>query len=238
MSSSNNQSPGTPAIASPATGTEPVRFGLLDVHVTLQLRDESSDATGVARSALSDGRRVIRISLFQTHLFVSRALPRADALTIRFLVGLALSEFCAFWGRTRDGAAVRRALKKLAGFEPHENAWGTGLAGRLAICEPMRIVDSLPIFSRSPQSGPFDLFVVTVEGRSPSDIKNWQVRIGEPEVVRPIPKPPPKPKPEPAVVVSPSDPFFAAFHERAKELLPSADFELLCELAKTPQLEH
>jgi len=158
-----------------------VRFGLLDVHVRLQLRDDPANATGVARSALSDDRRIIYIALYQSHLLVNRGLQRSDIVTIRFLVGLALSEFCAFWRGTCDGAAVARALKKLAGFQPHEPAWGSGFASRLAICEPMRIVDGLPIFSHSPQSGPFDLFTFALEGRTPSDIRNWQVRSDEAE---------------------------------------------------------
>jgi hypothetical protein len=169
--------------------------------------------------------------LYQTHLLADRALQRGDSLTIRFLIGLALSEFCTFWRGTSDGAAVTRALRKLAGFEPHENAWGSGFASKLAICEQMRILDSLPVFSRSPQSGPFNLFVVTVEGRTPSDIKNWQVRTGETEAIRPIPKPPPKSMSKPPVVVPAPDPFLSAFHTRAQELLAAEDYAMLKELA-------
>jgi len=78
------------------------------------------------------------------------------------------------------------------------------------------------------------LFVVTVEGRTPSDIKNWQVRADETEAVRPIPKPPPRSKPEPASVAAmPAvvvDPFLHAFHEQARDLLDLETYKALVEL--------
>jgi hypothetical protein len=42
----------------------------------------------------------------------------------------------------------------------------------------MRSVDSLPIFGREPQAGPFTLFTFEVAMRTPSDVKNWHSRNG------------------------------------------------------------
>ena len=181
-----------------------------------------------------DGSRGIRVWLSPAHLLVGRALNRADTLTIRFVVGLALVEFCAFWASTRDGAAVTRAFKRMAGIPLHERAWGTGFASRLASSEVMRAVDNLPIFSRSPQAGPFDLFTLTIEARTPSDIQNWRVRADETESVRPIPQSPPETetKPEPAAVLPAPDPFLGAFHDRAKELLPADDYNMIVEMTR------
>lgn len=222
-------------MSTPTPAGPQVRYGLLEVHVALQLQDAAGGATGSARSGLcADGRRGIRIWLAPAHLLVSRALHRADALTIRFLVGLALVEFCAFWVGTRDGAAVTRAFKRLAGIPPGQQAWGSGFASRLACSEPLRVVDTLPIFSRSPQTGSFDLFTLTIEGRTPSDVPNWRLRDDEAEDVRPIP-PKSKVKPPmvaPAVVVPVPDPFLGTFHDRAKELLSADDYNLIVEMTK------
>jgi hypothetical protein len=167
-----------------------------------------------------------------SHLIVSRALHRSDSLIVRFLAGLALIEYCAFWRATSDGSAVNRALKRLAGIEPREHAHGSGFASRLAASEAMRKIDTLPIFTKSPTSGPFDLFTLTIEGRTPSDIHNWRLRDDEAEDLRPIPpkstgKPP---KPETAVV--PPGPFLSASHARAKELLATEDYAMIVEMTK------
>jgi hypothetical protein len=55
------------------------------------------------RGSIRTAHRGIRIWLSPAHSLVSRALHRADNLTIRFRVGLALVEFCSFWVGTRDG---------------------------------------------------------------------------------------------------------------------------------------
>ena len=78
------------------------RYGLLDVAIALQLQDAPGNTTASARSGIcADGSRGIRVWLCPAHLLVSRALHRADNLTIRFLTALALVEFCAFWGSWR-----------------------------------------------------------------------------------------------------------------------------------------
>jgi hypothetical protein len=76
--------------------------------------------------------------------------------------------------------------------------------------------------------------VLTIEARTPSDIRNWQVCDGETEDVRPIPKLPKKPKPEPApaVAVSAPDPFLSAFHAAARGALDEATFQALEELVR------
>ena len=108
--------------------TPAAHFGLIDVKVDLQLCDEPRGATATARSGLFvNGTRGIRVSLASNHLLVTRSLSRADTLTIRFVVGLALVEFCAFWASTRDGAAVTRAFKRMAGIPLHERAWEPAL---------------------------------------------------------------------------------------------------------------
>ena len=100
----------------------------------------------------------------------------------------------------------------------------------------MRALDNLPIFSRSPQAGPFDLFTLTIEARTPSDIQNWRVRADETESVRPIPESPPKAKPAMVAVVSAPDPFLSAFHTKAKELLSDEDYNMLVEMTKEEEL--
>jgi hypothetical protein len=127
-------------------------FGLLTVRITLELIGEHDGATAIARSALVEGKRTIRVGLYQEHLIVSKALARADALTVRFLIALSLVEFCAFWYAARDGASVRNELKRLSGFAAGDRAFGTAFASGLAISELMRAVDTLSIFGRSPQA--------------------------------------------------------------------------------------
>jgi hypothetical protein len=205
-------------------------FGLLTVRVSLALIDSHRGATAVANSVLLDGKRTIRVGLCQEHLLVSRALQRADNLTVRFLAGLALVEFCLFWGDTRDGASVRNELKRLAGFTAGDRAWGSSFASGLAISEPMRVVDTLPIFGRTPEPGPHGLFGVEVAQRSPSDIRNWATN-GQAEVLQPLPPKAPKTIQPPTVVQAP-DPFFETFHQRAKDLLSPEDFGVLEEMAR------
>jgi hypothetical protein len=79
---------------------------------------------------------------------------------------------------------------------------------------------------------PFDLFLLTIEARIPSDIRNWRVHDDETESVRPIPKSPSKPGPVPAPVSPTPDPFYGAFHSKAKELLAAEDYAMIMELAK------
>jgi hypothetical protein len=212
--------------------SQPVRYGLVGVHVALQLQTAHGGGTAVARSGIHEnGARGINIWLSQDHLLTNRALSRADSLLIRFLVALALVEFCSFWSGTRDGAATRRALKRLAGIPPHEEAWVSGFASRLAASEAMRVVDNLPIFAKMPQTGPFDLFVLPIEARSPSDIRNWQVRDGATEAMRPIPAAI-KVKPPPMAELPVPDPFLSAFHDRAKQLLGTDDYNMIVEMTK------
>ena len=100
-----------------------------------------------------------------------------------------------------------------------------------------------PIFGRSPSPGPHALFTITVPQRSPSDITNWR-RSGLVETPAPIIH---EVKPAKVTLVevaastsasSPSNPATAAsphyesFYLRAKELLSSAEFEVLEDLAK------
>jgi hypothetical protein len=102
----------------------------------------------------------------------------------------------------------------------------------------MRIIDGLPIFTKSPTSGPFNLFALVIEARTPSDIKNWQVRDDEAESVRPIPKAP-KPKPVPATAIVPTpDPFLARFHAQAKELLSDDDYAMIVEMTKEEEIDR
>jgi hypothetical protein len=130
-----------------------VSYGLLHVVINLTLIGSHNGATAVARSCLVEGQRVVRVGLCQDHLLVNRALARADTLSIRFLVSLSLVEFVQFWGGSRDGAAVRNALKKIAGFSPGDQAWGSQFASKLAITEKMKVIDTMPIFGRSPSPG-------------------------------------------------------------------------------------
>jgi hypothetical protein len=226
-----------PQSASNENTTAQVRYGLLDVAVALQLQNNPGGAPVTARSGLyPNGGRGIRIWFDPAHLMVSRALHRSDSLTIRFLVGLALVEFCGFWSSARDGAATTRGLKRLANIQPQEYAFGSGFASRLASSEAMRVLDALPIFSRNPESEPFDLFALTIEGRSPSDIRNWRVRDDQTEDVRPLPKSPPKTKPVPVTVSPVPDPFLSAFHARAKELLSAGDYETILEMTKEEEV--
>jgi hypothetical protein len=207
-------------------------FGLLTICTTLELIGEHNGATAIARSALVDGKRTIRIGLCQEHLIVSRALQRADNLAIRFLIALSLVEFCSFWGTSRDGAAVRNELKRLAGYSPGDQAWGTAFASRLAVCEPMRVIDGFPLFGREPQCGPFTLLELDLPMRSPSDITNWRAKNGTVEVLKPIPPKPPRTSQEPAALVQAPDPFFEAFHRQARELLDSETFAALEDLSR------
>jgi hypothetical protein len=211
-----------------------VSYGLLPVSLRLELIAEYHGATAVAKSARIDGRRVVRIGLCKDHLLVSKALARADTLTIRFLISLSLTEFCLFWSSARDGAVIRNELKKIAGFAPGDQAWGSAFASRLAISEPMRVIDSLPIYGKSPEAGPFELFSLEVPQRSPSDITNWRFKNGQAETVKPLLPRPPKQKQEPASVVAVAvpDPFLASFHATAKEILDEATFRSLEELSK------
>jgi hypothetical protein len=219
MSETNNRSDSLPS------------FGLLTVNVALELVDSHHGATAVARSELVNGVRTIRVKLCQNHLIVSRACQRADTVVVRFLLGLALVEFTQFWGHSRDGASVNRELRKLAGFEPAENAFGSAYASRLAICDSMRLVDNLPIYGREPKKGPFDLFEFEVAQRSPSDIKNWRAKNGQAEILKPLPARP-KTSQTPAVVVPAHDLFFEAFHATARSVLDEATFQTLVDLAK------
>lgn len=218
----------------PTTNTQP-QIGLLTIRATLELIDFHNGATAIAHSTLRDDQRVIRIRLCTGHLIVSKSLARADVLIVRFLVSLALTEFCTFWTRASDGRAIGKELRKLAAYEPGENAWGSGFASRLALCEQLRGIDSLPIFGRTPQSGPFELFTLEATQQSPSDIGNWRMRGGQTETVKPVP---PKKKPAPMLAGRPPmlaepavDPFLTSFYARARELLDGETFaalETLC----------
>jgi hypothetical protein len=209
-------------------------YGLIEVRIALELTAPNTtldSATAIARSCLVDGRRAIRIGLNASHLIVSRALHRADVVTIRFLVALSLVEFTWFSSVSRDGSSVRRKLKELAGIEPGFNAYGSGFASRLAVSEVMRVIDGLPIFGREPQQGPFELFTFEAPMRSPTDNKGWRQN----GLVETPGKVPPKPKAAPAVVAVAApepDPFLKAFHATTREALDEATFKTLEELAK------
>jgi hypothetical protein len=216
-------------------------IGLVPVHVTLELIEAHNGATAVAHSYMErDGRRIIRVGLCKSHLLVSKALARADTLAIRFLVALSLMEFCLFWNASTDGRGVTRALRQLAGYTPQERSWGSGFASRLAICEPMRAVDALPIFGAKPADDRHSLFEFKALLRSPSDIRNWCRHNGETEVLDPLPlKPKRAPaKPSETPTPSPQQQFLEAFHAVARGVLDQATFSTLSDLAREKQDER
>ena len=151
-------------------------YGLLHVACTLELIDSHRGATAVANSGLVDGRRTIVMKLCRSHPLVARSLGSADTLVIRFLIGLALGEYVLFWGSSHDGSAIRNALKKLAGIEPGAQIWGTAFASRLANCEALSILDTLPIYLPMGENGPFPLFALEAVMKTPSDIPRWRVK--------------------------------------------------------------
>ena len=235
MSGTNNLSnkPDAPPHKTTGVAGTPV-ISLVNVVVKLKLVDELvAGGTAIAKSALSkEGGRRIRISLNKSHLLVSKSLLRADALTVRFLVALSLTEFTWAWGRSHDGKATERALKQLAGLEVENKVFGSGFASALAGSESLRVVDGLPVFGRNGADGPFELFSFTAPLASPSGIAGW--REGEPG--EPLPPKPPKPIMQEPVAVAPptaaADPFLLAFHQQARELLDAGTFEALTDLAK------
>jgi hypothetical protein len=79
-------------------------------------------------------------------LLVKRALHRADTVTVRFLIGLSLVEYCLFWWHASDGKGVTDALRQAAGYSLDERVWGSAFASRLANSDLLRSVDQLPIF--------------------------------------------------------------------------------------------
>ena len=201
------------------------------VTVKLKLVDElATGGTALAKSALSkEGGRRIRISLNRSHLLVSKSLLRSDSLLIRFLVAQSLTEFCWAWRQSNDFRSVERALKWIAGMDEESKIFGTGFTSALAASDALRIIDSLPVFGRSGEAGPFELFAFTAPLATPSNILGWREGVaGEP-----LPPQPPKPKavvgPEPVAVI---DPFLASFHKHAGELLDAETFEALSALAK------
>ena len=156
-------------------------FSLLPIAIILEVIDTHHGSAVVANSTRVEKQRTIVVKLCRSHPLVARSLANADALILRFLVGIALGEYCMFWGQTSDGAAVRNALKKLAGFAAGDRAWGTQFASRLADCGAMKAVDALPVYSpmgeiNSPigETGPFPLFTFEATLRSPSDIPRWR----------------------------------------------------------------
>ena len=134
--------------------------------------------TAVARSAQKDGARTIRIDLNRGHVLVSRALHRADSLTIRFFAGLSLVEFCGYWERSRDGKATHKALLELCGCRPEQRLFGSGLASQLAASPALQTIDKLPIFGLGNESGPFPLFALDAKLRTPSDVAGWSSEPG------------------------------------------------------------
>jgi hypothetical protein len=221
--------------------TAPAVIGLIPVHVTLELIEVHNGATAIARSYMErDGRRIIRVGLCKSHLLISKALARADTLFVRFLVALSLVEFCLFWANATDGRGITRALRHMAGYGPQERSWGSGFASRLAVSEPMRVLDTLPIFGPTPTDGRHLLFELKARLRSPSDIRNWQLRNGSTEEVAPLP---PKAKKQPArpsepAPVSPKQQFLEVFHVVAREALDASTFSSLTDLAREKQDER
>jgi hypothetical protein len=119
------------------------------VRITLELIDAASaGATAIAHSPLDkqDAARIIRVGLCSTHLLVNRSQPRADTFAVKFLVGLALTEYCLFWSNTTDGRGITQALRQAAGYSSGENNWRSGFASRLAISDLLHPVDGMPIF--------------------------------------------------------------------------------------------
>jgi len=221
--------------------TAPAVIGLIPVHVTLELFEVHNGATAIAHSYMErDGRRIIRVGLCKSHLLVSKALARADTMSIRFLVALSLVEFCLVWANATDGRGITRALRRMAGYGPQERSWGSGFASRLAVSEPMRSLDALPIFGPTPAEGRHLLFEFKAQLRSPSDIRNWRLRNGATEEVSPLPrklkKQPARP-PEPALA-SPQQQFLEAFHAVAQGALDASTFSSLTDLAREKQDEQ
>jgi hypothetical protein len=159
-------------------------------------------------------------------------LARGDAMAVRFFASLSLVEYCLFWFGTTDGNGITRALRLLAGYTPAETAWGSGFASRLSICEPMRALDVLPIFGRSPVSGPHTLFEFKAELTTPSDIRGWKMRDGESETLAPLPPQPKKSARANPLAAGPPPPdptqlFNAIFHATAREVLDGPSFEAI-----------
>jgi hypothetical protein len=225
----------TAAQASPPAGR--CCIGVGTVHVWLELVEARNGATAVAHSYRDRDGRMIRIRLCAGHVLVSRLLARADAFAIRFLVSLSLIEYCLYWNATTDGHGVQRALRELAGYAATESAWGSSFASRLAISEPMRALDSLPIFGRTPTAGPHALFDFKAALRTPSDIRGWRMRNGESESLDPLPpkspkktaREPAKPFPEPSnpPAPTPEQRFAAAFLATVRETLDQPSIKAL-----------
>jgi hypothetical protein len=204
--------------------------GLIVVRVTLELSDmPPSGAPSIVYGCIGkDDRREIRIKLSGNHLLVSKALLRADTLTIKFLIGLALSEFRAIWNKKDDGRATYLALRELAGCGPSLRLSSSALASRLGISEPMRSVDTTPIFGRNPSLDRHELFVFKGAFRSPSDVSKWRPR--GPEDIQPLtPKPLLEPTSEPSGPPQPTaeQRFHSAFYAIAREMLDGPTVEVL-----------
>ena len=170
--------PALPQPSSPPAKPAPelIKFTLAphSVAVVLCMVDElNRGGTAVARSAQKDGARTIRIDLNRGHVLVAKALHRADSVTIRFFAGLSLVEFCGYWERSRDGKATHKAFLELCGCRPEQRLFGSGLASQLAASPALQTIDNLPIFGVRNESGPWSLFTLTAQLRTPSDIAGW-----------------------------------------------------------------
>jgi hypothetical protein len=158
----------------PNDTTTPTVIGLSPIAIILEVIPEHRGSAVVANSALIDGRRTIIVKLCRSHPLVSRSLAGGDSALVRFLVGLALTEFCLFWGGGHDGSSVRNEFKRMAGIPPGDRAWGSSFASALANCEALKIVDGLPIYGPNPERGPFHVLAFAVALKSPSDIPRWR----------------------------------------------------------------
>jgi hypothetical protein len=221
----------------PATrNSEPI-FAMRSVRATLELIDAShGGATAIAHSALEEetATRIIRVGLCSRHLLVDRALRRADTSTIKFLIGLSLVEYCLFWWHASDGKGVTDALREIAGYSLDENAWGSGIASRLAISEFLRPVDQLPIFGASPKTGPHLIGELKAVTRHPSDIPRWRLgaAAGEPLKRKPKAKPTPEAVRAEATAPPPVPSFAETFLTCSKEVLDVGTLTTLTELTK------
>jgi hypothetical protein len=208
----------------------------------LELIDAThAGATAIAHSSRGeqDSTRIIRVGLCATHLLVKRALHRADTVTIKFLIGLSLVEYCLFSWHASDGKGVTDALRQAAGYSLDERAWGSAFASRLTNSDLLRPVDQLPIFGASPKIGPHRIGEFKAVTQHPSDIPRW--RSGSLSGER-IPSTKPKQSRGSRVVApgslttpaqpSPIPSFAETFLQCAREILDTATLASLIELTK------
>lgn len=72
----------------------------------------------------ASGGREVKIKLFTERLLVSRAISKADQLTLRFLASLLLVEFFVRWNQSRELSVIQSTLiERLGGPWPFNANW-------------------------------------------------------------------------------------------------------------------